>query len=71
MHNKKFAKAVKLRPESALYHQWLGETEARLGQWEPAVRSYRDALKLDPEVGVEFYQKTISEDGRQGASLHR
>lgn len=51
-----FSKAVELAPEEAIHHQWRGESEARLGRWDPAVRAWREALKRDPQVGVAFYR---------------
>ena len=51
-----FTAAIDLAPGEARYHQWLGETEARTGRWDPAVRAWREALKRDPQVGVAFYR---------------
>lgn len=51
-----FQRAIKSNPDEGLYYQWLGETEARLGNWKPAVDNYREALKHDVNIGVEFYR---------------
>ena len=50
-----FSAAIGRHPDVASYHQWLGETEARLGHWDAAVQSYRAALKRDPKAGITFY----------------
>lgn len=51
-----FRGAVDKMPDVALYHQWLAETDARLGRWESAVHGYREALKRDDAVGINFYR---------------
>jgi tetratricopeptide (TPR) repeat protein len=43
-----FREAVRLNPQSAEAHQWLGKAELRAGQVDPAIVDLSEALKLDP-----------------------
>src|SRR6185503_7038941 len=44
-----FRSALRLNPNHAEAHYWLGEMAERQGKFREAVQSYREALRLRPE----------------------
>jgi tetratricopeptide (TPR) repeat protein len=44
-----FARAIKLAPQEAAYHYWLGRTYEAKNDWRQAIPHFEEAHSLDPE----------------------
>jgi Flp pilus assembly protein TadD len=62
-----FARAVAVRPDTALYHRQLGVAELMAKRLSEAQRQFDQALNLDPNDADSYYWrgKSLAEQGRR------
>jgi tetratricopeptide (TPR) repeat protein len=53
-------KAIDQMPGNAEAHEWLGWALRRDGQWENAVKSMQESLRLDPRVSLNWAELSIT-----------
>ncbi|HZX47992.1 MAG TPA: tetratricopeptide repeat protein [Nitrospirota bacterium] len=65
-----FREAIKLQPEVAVFHLWLGHTYMNLDMTRDAIDAYGEVIKRDP-MNVEAYYNLglahFKEDNKEGA----
>lgn len=49
------SKALDFNPENPTFHQHMAVVHGRLGQFEEAVRHYRDVIRLDPSYAEAYF----------------
>lgn len=62
----KFKEAVRLAPGDPEYHLNLARAQARFGQWEEALVSLRDFLKLEPDTRLHERFRALFQVGMDG-----